>query len=113
MTELEVIICPRCSSENLRKDGRLDDRQIYRCKNCNRKFVFPAFNRPKEHIEKEKLPTFDYAEIKETHLKRLGADNLVDVPCFLCDDQPKCSEGSIVLSPTNCDKMEEWLEAIN
>jgi len=59
------------------------------------------------------LTFFDYAKIKVAHLKCLCADNLIDIPCFLCDDQPKCSEGSIVLSPTNCDKIEEWLEAID
>jgi hypothetical protein len=42
--------------------------------------------------------------------KRLPAkiDSIADVPCLLCQDNPRCDPSSTI-SPQNCDKLTDWL----
>ena len=46
--------------------------------------------------------------------KRLPAriDSIVDVPCLMCPDNPKCDPSSAI-SPQNCEKLTEWLLSIS
>jgi hypothetical protein len=46
--------------------------------------------------------------------KRLPAriDSIVDVPCLMCPDNPKCDPSSTI-SPQNCEKLTEWLLSIS
>lgn len=32
------IYCPKCHSEHIKKNGKYKDRQLYKCKDCNKKF---------------------------------------------------------------------------
>ena len=32
------ICCPNCHSKNIKKNGKYKDRQLYKCKDCNKKF---------------------------------------------------------------------------
>lgn len=32
------ILCPKCHSKNIKKNGKYKDRQLYKCKDCNKKF---------------------------------------------------------------------------
>ena len=32
------IFCPNCHSKNIKKNGKYIDRQLYKCKDCNKKF---------------------------------------------------------------------------
>ena len=32
------IFCPNCHSKNIKKNGKYKDRQLYKCKDCNKKF---------------------------------------------------------------------------
>ena len=32
------ICCPKCQSKNIKKNGKYKDRQLYKCKDCNKKF---------------------------------------------------------------------------
>ena len=32
------ICCPKCNSKNIKKNGKYRDRQLYKCKDCNKKF---------------------------------------------------------------------------
>ena len=36
--EREKICCPKCGSKNIKKNGKYKARQLYKCKECNRKF---------------------------------------------------------------------------
>jgi len=42
--------------------------------------------------------------------KRLPAsiDSIVDCPCLMCPDNPRCDPSSSI-SPQNCEKLTEWL----
>jgi hypothetical protein len=42
--------------------------------------------------------------------KRLPAsiDSIVDCPCLMCSDNPRCDPSSAT-SPQNCDRLTEWL----
>ena len=42
--------------------------------------------------------------------KRLPAriDSMVDIPCLMCQDNPRCDPSSSI-SPQNCEKLTEWL----
>jgi hypothetical protein len=44
------------------------------------------------------------------YAKRLPAkiDSIVDVPCLMCPDNPRCDPSSSI-SPQNCEKLTEWL----
>lgn len=44
------------------------------------------------------------------YAKRLPAkiDSIVDVPCLMCPDNPRCDPSSST-SPQNCEKLTEWL----
>jgi len=46
--------------------------------------------------------------------KRLPAriDSIVDVPCLMCPDNPRCDPSSAI-SPQNCEKLTEWLLSIS
>jgi hypothetical protein len=46
--------------------------------------------------------------------KRLPAriDSIVDVPCLMCPDNPRCDPSSTI-SPQNCEKLTEWLLSIS
>jgi len=46
--------------------------------------------------------------------KRLPAriDSIVDIPCLMCPDNPKCDPSSAI-SPQNCEKLTEWLLSIS
>ena len=46
--------------------------------------------------------------------KRLPAriDSIVDVPCLMCPDNPKCDPSSAI-SPQSCEKLTEWLISIS
>jgi len=46
--------------------------------------------------------------------KRLPAriDSIVDVPCLMCPDNPRCDPSSVI-SPQNCEKLTEWLLSIS
>mgnify|MGYP001125529026 CR=1 FL=1 len=45
--------------------------------------------------------------------KRLPAsiDSIVDCPCLMCPDNPRCHPSSAI-SPQNCEKLTEWLLSI-
>ena len=45
--------------------------------------------------------------------KRLPAsiDSIVDCPCLMCPDNPRCDPSSSI-SPQNCEKLTEWLISI-
>jgi|GEM_PF-3788073 len=32
------VCCPRCESTNIKKNGKYKNRQLYKCKDCNKKF---------------------------------------------------------------------------
>lgn len=36
--EREIIYCPRCHSRLIKKNGKYKNRQLYKCKDCNKKF---------------------------------------------------------------------------
>ena len=36
--EREKILCPKCHSKNIKKNGKYKGRQLYKCKDCNKKF---------------------------------------------------------------------------
>ncbi len=36
--ERQNIYCPKCKSTNIKKNGKYKNRQLYKCKDCNRKF---------------------------------------------------------------------------
>lgn len=36
--ERKYVCCPKCGGMNLKKNGKYKDRQLYQCKNCNKKF---------------------------------------------------------------------------
>lgn len=44
------------------------------------------------------------------HPKRMPAriDSIADVPCLMCQDNPRCDPTSAT-SPYNCEKLTEWL----
>ena len=46
--------------------------------------------------------------------KRLPAriDSIVDVPCLMCPDNPRCDPSSAI-SQQNCEKLTEWLLSIS
>ncbi len=46
--------------------------------------------------------------------KRLPAsiDSIVDCPCLMCADSPRCDPSSVT-SPQNCDRLTEWLQCIS
>lgn len=46
--------------------------------------------------------------------KRLPAsiDSVVDCPCLMCHDDPRCDPSSII-SPQGCDRLTDWLVSIS
>jgi hypothetical protein len=46
--------------------------------------------------------------------KRLPAsiESIVDCPCLMCQDNPKCDPSSVI-SPQICDRLTEWLLSIS
>jgi hypothetical protein len=46
--------------------------------------------------------------------KRMPAsiDSIVDCPCLMCPDNPRCDPSSTI-SPQNCERLTEWLVAIS
>ena len=46
--------------------------------------------------------------------RRLPAriDSIVDVPCLMCPDNPRCDPSSVT-SPQSCDRLTEWLTSIS
>lgn len=36
--ERNEVCCPKCGSTHIKKNGKYKDRQLYKCKNCNKKF---------------------------------------------------------------------------
>lgn len=36
--EREFVYCPKCGSIHIKKNGKYKDRQLYKCKDCNKKF---------------------------------------------------------------------------
>jgi hypothetical protein len=43
-------------------------------------------------------------------IRRLTIDSLIDVPCFICDDNQRCDAGTEITS-TMCEKLTQWLIA--
>ena len=46
--------CPRCKSENIRKDGIVKQRQRFRCKQCNYRFTVEFVGKP-EKLKRDAL----------------------------------------------------------
>ena len=46
--------CPRCKSENIRKDGIVKQRQRFRCKECNYRFTVEYIGKP-EKLKRDAL----------------------------------------------------------
>jgi hypothetical protein len=41
-------------------------------------------------------------------IRRVNIDSLIDIPCFLCEDNYKCDAGAEISSLT-CEKLTQWL----
>lgn len=65
MQKLEDIVCPRCGSKKLIKDGNYNGEQGYRCKECKKKFSHGVYN-PKVNIKKnENIEEFDLSRYED------------------------------------------------
>lgn len=38
LRERKEVVCPYCNSKNIKKNGKYKDRQLYKCKDCKKKF---------------------------------------------------------------------------
>src|SRR4030067_2341067 len=104
--------CPECHKiDDVKFHGHKGERRIFKCKACNRTYVFPYIN-PTQRIGKRvygrtvehviELPFLDCANLlKRFNRPLITFDSIINVPCFGCDIRP--------CYVTQCDKMEIWL----
>ena len=67
--------CPTCGSTSLRKNGRPNNRQRYRCKDCGRQFMVQL---PTSNIEQE-------ISVNQSELKALAEAPRVGIAILLLD----------------------------
>ena len=98
--------CPKCGSTNLRRDGRKDSRQIYRCKDCNRKFVFPSLKTEYAQLIQQVKQTAKTKMMSNRviYLSHLTVDSCLGIPCFISCEVPDCE-------PEFCEELSKILQS--
>ncbi|MCL1463766.1 transposase-like zinc-binding domain-containing protein [Argonema galeatum] len=57
--------CSKCESSEIRKNGRVRDKQRYRCKNCGYQFMEPKYLQPILNAEIESAPILNAPNISD------------------------------------------------
>jgi hypothetical protein len=73
----ETLSCPRCKNPNIRKAGKINGKQFYRCPKCGRHFK--EFKFPKELEKIEKVVNSDIGLVKVKKVVESGVEKVYDI----------------------------------